>query len=78
MMWKLREILEDSNSAVRIAKESKPKNDNKNKTKKKMLRDHGHNLLGFPLQAYFLCVLFQFTVGFFCFSFNKHRVHEMP
>lgn len=58
MMWKLREILEDSNSDVRIAKESKPKNDNKNETKKKILRDHGHNLLGFPLQAYFLCVYF--------------------
>lgn len=35
MMWKFREVLEDSSSDVRITKESKLKNDNKNQTKKK-------------------------------------------
>lgn len=49
MMWKFKEILEDSNSDVRITKESKPKNDNKNQTKKKVFLDCDHNLLGFPL-----------------------------
>lgn len=46
---------------MRIAKESKPKNDNKNQTKKKILLDRDHNLLGFSLQTYFLHVFFHIS-----------------